>query len=114
MGLYRYITEEEIRQLKTVKDETLNEILQEALKYDDSLLVEEQICLVQKAKVFPPRKEIKGTIYTVYHESPSFDGSAYQAQYMSFATNVDRNIVAVYLFGIINCGLKARKDSNNE
>lgn len=108
--MYRFITEEETKKLKTISDTELNTLFQEALQFDDTLLIEESQ-VVAKGGWFSKTRFKQ--IYTVYHESRAFDGSAYQARYMSFATGVDRKILSAYLFGIINGGIKARKEVQN-
>lgn len=47
------------------------------------------------------RKDVFETRYTIYHESPAFDGSVYQARCQISATG-EKNVVVAYLHGIIN------------
>lgn len=109
--MYRFITEEETRRLKSVSDKELNDVLQDALGFDDTILIEENTWLVQRG--WFSRKRVAKTTYTVYHESRAHDGSAYQARYQTCASG-DASIVFAYLFGIINGGLSVRKGATHE
>lgn len=108
--MYRFITEAETRRLKSVSDKELNEVFQDALEIDDTILIEENTILVHHGLF--SRKRISKTTYTVYHESRAYDGSAYQARYQTCASG-DASIVFAYLFGIINGGLAVRKEATN-
>lgn len=110
MGIYIFITEEETRRLKSVSDKELNDVFQEALAFNDTILIEENTRLVHEGWI--SRKRVTKTTYTVYHESRSHDGSAYQARYQTCGSG-DASIVFAYLFGIINGGLAVRKEATN-
>lgn len=109
--MYRFITEEETRRLKSVSDKELNEVFQYALKFNDTILIEENTRLVHEG--WFSRKRVAKTTYSVYHESRAHDGSAYQARYQNCASG-DASIVFAYLFGIINGGLSVRKEATHE
>lgn len=113
--MYRFITEEETRRLKSVSDKELNDVFQDALGFDDTILIEENTRVIQHSNWFsnPARKRRTKTTYTVYHESRAHDGSAYQARYQTCASG-DASIVFAYLFGIINGGLSVRKEATHE
>lgn len=97
MGLFIYISEEETKRLKTVSDPELNELFQEALSVDSSLLIDEKEFM--KTGWFGRHKYDKR--YTLYHESRAHDGSAYQAQQV-FGISSTKLSAMTYLFGIIN------------
>lgn len=103
MGLYIYITEEETKRLKTVSDPELNELFQEALQADESLLIEEDYRRIKKKgyKGWLMGEKEKTFDYTVYHESRAHDGSAYQAQQV-YGISSTKLSAMTYLFGIIN------------
>lgn len=102
MGAYMYVLEQDRITKRKVSDEYVNEEFQEALKYDPSLMIEEY-------KYKPKRSFFSSwfnndkteTRYTVYHETPAFDGSAYQARLQASASG-DKKVVIAYLHGIIN------------
>ena len=97
MGLYMYISEQDRITKRKVSDEYVNEEFQEALKYDPSLMIEEYHNKVRKG-LFKKVDEVR---YSVYHETPAFDGSAYQARLQSSGSG-DKKIVVAYLHGIVN------------
>ena len=101
MGLYRNITETDRFLLRKVEEKEVNELLQEALKYDSSLMIEENTYRVKRAFF---RKPIEVTRFTVLHEKPGIDGSAYHARYMLSASG-NKEVVIAYLYGIINGSL---------
>lgn len=101
MGMYIYVTEEQTQEMKKVNDSYLNELLQEALLHDNTILLEENYYYVKSKWWLFNRKRKKKFRYTIYHESRASDGSAYQAQYMLCAGN-EKRMVFAYLFGIIN------------
>ena len=106
MGMYIYVTSDDIKKMKTINsNKELNEELQEALKIDPSLLIGE-------ISYYKKKKGHKGWLlgekekhfrYTLYHESPAFDGTPYQAVHM-FSASKDLSTIFSYLFGIINGG----------
>ena len=105
MGMYMYISEEETKRMKEViQDEEVNELLQEALQYNDTLLIEANYFYRKKEgyKGWLLGKKEKDFEYQVYHESRAFDGTAYQARYQLFGSS--KRQVMNYLYGIINGG----------
>ena len=104
MGLYTYITEADRINMRKVKDINVNELLQEALKHDKSLMITERIETIKEGLF----KKLKNVIYfTVYHETPAFDGSAYQAR-VQLSASGSKSIVVAYLYGIINGALSVK------
>lgn len=101
-----YISEEETKRMKRVyEDEEIDKLLQEALIYNDTLLIDADI-------IFRKERGYKGWLlgyeqyhyrYQVYHESRAHDGSPYQARYQLCGTT--KREVMNYLYGIINGGI---------
>lgn len=98
MGLYTYITETDRINMRKVKDINVNELFQEALEHDKSLMMTERVETIKEGLFKKPKKI---SYFTVYHETPAFDGSAYQARVQSSASG-SKPIVVAYLYGIIN------------
>lgn len=104
MGMYAFITEEDRVTKRVVADPEINEALQEALKYDASLLME-QVELRRNSGLWGIfNRPFTYSYWNVYHEAAAFDGSAYQMRYQISASG-ERCVVMAYLHGIINCGL---------
>lgn len=101
MGAYIFVTEQDRISKRKVSDEIVNEEFQEALKHDSSLMIEEHKYIIKKW-VFG--REINKTTYSIYHETPAFDGSAYQARLQGSGSG-EKRIVIAYLHGIINCSV---------
>lgn len=104
MGLYTYITETDRINMRKVKDINVNELFQEALEHDKSLMITERVETIKEG-LFKKSKEV--SFFTVYHETPAFDGSAYQARVQSSASG-SKSIVIAYLYGIINGALSVK------
>lgn len=100
MGVYKYVSETDRVNGRSVSDVGLNEVFQEALQYDSTLMIEQDRRIVKG--FFKKRTEY--TTYNVYHECPATDGSAYQARVQLSASGT-RPIVMAYLYGIINGAL---------
>lgn len=98
MGLYIYITEKDRVNMRKVKDINVNELFQEALEHDDSLMISGRID-VKKRGFF--KKPVEISHFTVYHERPAYDGSPYQARIQTSASGSEA-VVTAYLYGIIN------------
>lgn len=116
MGMYRYVTEEEVKRMKTVSgDIGIDTLLQEALQYNQDLLVEENFRYYNKKgyRGWLLGEREKKFYYQVYFESPAYDGSAYQAMYVTSVGSA-RESVVTYLFGIINGGLGVLKRQQEE
>jgi hypothetical protein len=92
-----YVNKEDRVTKRKVSDEELNEAFQEALKYDPSLMIEEYPVIKRRFL----RKPLKTFRYSVYHETPAFDNSPYQAR-LQFSASGDKRTVITYLHGIIN------------
>lgn len=106
MGMYIYVTYDDIKRMKKVNyNSDLNEDFQEALKVDDSLLIDETAYHENKSgyKGWLLGQKDRKFRYTLYHESPSHDGSPYQALYM-FSASKDLSTIFAYIHGIINGG----------
>lgn len=102
MGLYMFVNEEDRITKRNVSDVNLNEVFQEALKCDPSLMIEEYEHKPKRgffSSWFDNRKN--ETRYSVYHETPAFDGAPYQAR-VQFSACGDKRTVTIYLHGIIN------------
>lgn len=99
MALYMYVSNEDRITKRKVTDPIVNEEFQEALKCDPSLMIEEHPHKVIKG-VFKKRVEDK-TRYSIYHETPAHDGTAYQARLQSSGCG-ENQVVIAYLHGIIN------------
>jgi len=99
MGLYIYVSNEDRITKRNISDALVNKEFQVALIHDPSLMIEEHIHKIVKG-VFKKRIEDK-TTYSVYHETPAHDGSAYQAR-LQMSGSGDKQIVIAYLHGIIN------------
>lgn len=99
MGAYIYVSEQDRIKMRRVSDPEVNEEFQEALKYDPSLMIEEYSHSVTKG-FFKKRTEFT-TRFTIYHESPGFDKSTYQARIQASASG-EKKVVIAYLHGIIN------------
>ncbi|MFV0392430.1 MAG: hypothetical protein ACK5KP_11205 [Paludibacteraceae bacterium] len=90
--------------MRKVKDIDVNELFQEALKHDKSLMMTERVETIKEGLFRKPKKV---SYFTVYHETPAFDGSAYQARFQSSASG-SKSIVVAYLYGIINGALSVK------
>lgn len=90
--------------MRKVKDINVNELFQEALDYDHSLMMSERI-EVKKRGFF--KKPIEISYFTVYHETPAHDSSPYQARIQSSASG-SKTVVIAYLYGIINGALSVK------
>lgn len=98
MGAYIFITEQDRVSKRKVSDEIVNEEFQEALKHDHSLMIEEHKYIIKKWLF---GREINKTTYSIYHETPAFDGSPCQARFQSSGSG-EKHVVIAYLHGIIN------------
>lgn len=104
MGLYTYITETDRINMRKVKDIDVNEIFQEALEHDKSLMITERVETIKKGLFKKPQRV---SYFTVYHETPALDDSAYQARVQLTASG-SKSIVTAYLYGIINGALSVK------
>lgn len=101
-----YISNEDRVIMRKVEDSEVNEVFQEALKSDPSLMI------IQK-KVFlgkPFYKRGISTLFEIYHETPALGGAAYQARHQASGSG-KKEVVMAYLYGIIN-GANCIKQKN--
>jgi len=98
MGMYMYVSEQDRITKRKVSDVALNEEFQEALKYCPSLMIEERKEVFDYTWLGKPKYR---TVYQLFHETPAFDGSAYQARYQMSGSGNKETVIA-YLHGIIN------------
>ena len=78
MSAYIFLNNIDRRVMRSVRSSNaINELLKEALEFSPTILISEYTKVRYKG-IF--RKKILDTHYTVYHESPAHDGSAYQAK----------------------------------
>jgi hypothetical protein len=96
MGMYIFVSEQDRIAKRKVTDSEVNESFQEALKCDPSLIIEERTAVIKKW--FKTTEKI---IYSLYHETPALDGSAYQARWQHSGSG-SKEIAIAYLHGIIN------------
>ena len=106
MSIYVYITPQDQFNWRKVTDTPLNNLFQDALMLDESLMISEHY--FYKNTGFFSRKKEKVFYYNVYHESPGM----MQAYSMSSASG-DKSTVITYLYGIIN-GASAQKAKYEE
>lgn len=97
MAIYIYVSEQDRTTKRKVEDNEVNEVFQQALKYDPSLMIEQKKWVVKKWWF---KKEIV-VFFQIYHETPAHDGSAYQARHQLSGSG-DKKTVTAYLHGIIN------------
>lgn len=109
-----FVNEQDRITKRKVSDADLNEEFQEALKYDPSLMIEEYKYKPKRGFFSSWFNDSKTeTRYTVYHETPAFDGSPYQAR-LQFSASGDKRTVTIYLHGIINGVVHHQLRLNNE
>lgn len=99
MGLYIFVTDQDRIDKRKVNDPEVNEAFQESLRVDPSLMIEERLHIIRYGILgHKKRKEVR---YTICHETPAFDGSAYQAR-VQFSGSGNKSIALAYLHGIYN------------
>lgn len=87
-----------------VEDPGLNELFQEALGHDKSLLISEHMRSERKS-IFHKRKYIPE--YQIYHRCRDLNGNfTIEGQY---SVGGDKRIIVTYLLGIINGVLSTKK-----
>lgn len=107
MAAYMYLTESDRKKLiEPLPDEDVNEAFQEALKYDNSLLITSYHVL-RKSLL---RKTTTETMYQLYHDCAP-DKPAYQARYQISASGKKNSVIA-YLHGIINGALAQSRNAS--
>jgi len=101
-----YINDLDLKTLRSVEDKKLNELFQEALSYDKTLMISETS--IRYKKWFCGKSHIK-KYYFVYHEELDKNGkSLYQAREM-FCGSGEKRIVEAYLYGIINGSIHTKE-----
>lgn len=105
--MYMFVSEQDRKTKRKVSDKYVDEEFQQALKYDPSLMIEEQP--IYEVKWFKPK--IVGYKYTIYHETPAFDGSAYQAR-LQLSGSGDKRTVIAYLHGIVNGAINRHSEDS--
>ena len=104
MGLYTYIEETDRINMRKVKDINVNDIFQEALEHDKSLMITERVDTIKEGLFRKPKKV---SYFTIYHETPAYNGSAYQAR-VQLSASGSKEVVVAYLYGIINGALSVK------
>ena len=99
MGCYIYINENEQNSKRTVEDKELNELLQEALKYDKTIMLS-SYSVYEKKSLFDKKKEI--VHYSLYHEIFNNKGESMMEARQQISGSGKKEIVSAYLYGIIN------------
>jgi len=99
MGCYIYINENEQKSKRTVEDKELNELLQEALKYDKTIMLS-SYSIYEKKSLFDKKKAI--VHYSLYHEIFNNKGESMMEARQQISGSGKKEIVSAYLYGIIN------------
>lgn len=107
MGCYIYINENEKKSKRNVEDKELNELLQEALKYDKTIMLS-SYSVYEKKLLFDKKKAI--VHYSLYHEIFNNKGESMMEARQQISGSGKKEIVSAYLYGIIN-GANADKCS---
>jgi len=107
MGCYIYINENEQKNKRTVEDIELNELLQEALKYDKTIMLS-SYSVYERKSLFDKKKAI--VHYSLYHEIFNSKGESMMEARQQISGSGKKEIVSAYLYGIIN-GANADKCS---
>jgi uncharacterized membrane protein YheB (UPF0754 family) len=97
-----YLNDTDLKSLRSVEDQEMNELFQEALSYDKTLMISS--INVRKKKWFS-KKYNNEIYYNIYHEILNDNGkSMYEAREMLCASG-NKAITMAYLYGIINGNL---------
>lgn len=110
MGLYVYITEEDRKNWRKVADIELNELFNEALEHDETLMIS-SYNKIERKELF--KKQINTIRYSVYHECFMNGKTTYEARYQISASGT-KQIVMAYLYGIINGSLSKQRSLNKQ
>lgn len=112
MSVYMYIDEQDREDMRSVEDEEVNEVLQEALEHDPTIMVSQsERTLYKESWIFGRTKEV--VTFSVWHESTGTDGKAYQARLQMSGTGT-KEVAIAYLHGIINGAMTAKRGLKNE
>lgn len=101
MGLYIFINEQDRKSMRSVTQDGINNLFQDALDYDESLMITEQKYTERISTGLFSSKSVDRFTYNIYHEIQARNGSAYQAVLLSSASG-NSEVVIAYLHGIIN------------
>lgn len=107
MGLYIYILESDRVEMRKVEDKHVNEVFQEALEYDKSLMIR-QSTWVKKTGFF--RKKITKEVFAIFHDCNP-NQSPYQARQQLSASG-SKAVALAYLYGIINGSAEQLRSAN--
>jgi len=99
MGCYMYITDEDRKSKRVVKDKEINNLLKEALQCDKSLMISSHNYYERKS-IFHKKKEVK--FYTLFHEVLDKNGNSHYQARQQFSASGKKEVVIAYLYGIIN------------
>lgn len=99
MGCYIYINENDQKSKRVVEDKQINNLLQEALQYDKSLMVSSHSYSERKS-IFHKKKKV--TFYTLFHEVFDTNGNSIFQAREQFSGSGKKEVVLAYLYGIIN------------
>ena len=100
-----YVTDQDLFEMRRVKDLEVKEVFDEALEHDPSLILSE---VSQTSKSWVGKGKTI-TRFTIYHECfNSLGEKVYQARQQISATG-DKKVVIAYLYGIINGSLCAAR-----
>jgi len=107
MGIYAYLTEQDLIEMRKVKDEQLQELFNEALSHDKSLMISEQLHWVKKGWF---KKHELVARYSIYHECFLKDGTRLHQARQQLSATGSKELIITYLFGIINGALAVKGD----
>lgn len=99
MGCYMYINEYDQKSKRVVEDKEINNLLQEALKYDKSLMISSHSYYERKS-IFHKKQKI--VFYTLFHEVFDKNGNSFFQAREQFSGSGRKEVVLAYLYGIIN------------
>ena len=103
MGIYIYIDQQDRINMRKVANPELQELFNEALKYDESLMICEGVRY--KKRMLFGYKEFPH--YQIYHDQHGQNEPPFQARQQITASG-SVEIVTAYLYGIINGALHSK------
>ena len=108
MGLYMYVNQQDIDNMKKVEDKDVNREFQAALKIEPRLLMIQKT-FWKNMGWFKKSEPIQ--YFDMYYEVPAANGMPYQAR-MQFSGSGTKDVVIAYLHGLIN-GAQLKQDSDD-
>lgn len=105
-----YINENDQKSKRVVEDKEINDLLQEALQYDKSLMISSH-CYFERKSIFHKWKKV--TTYSLYHEVFDKNGNSHFQARQQFSGSGKKEVVLAYLYGIINGFHTGRELSEN-